>query len=161
MARLSLSIFVLCLFLALMVSAMPVKREDSNGNELDGTLAEQVAEQSLKSASEMLDQIAGKDDDDDKKKPTPSGTTDNKPSPTGTKHATESQTAPKTEDKVANTEPSSTTPTSTEETPSTSSSAPATASSHVVNDNPLSKIPLVGELLSGGGSGSLTGGLLG
>ena len=47
MARLSLSIFVLCLFLALMVSAMPVKRENSSGNELDGTLAEQVAEQSL------------------------------------------------------------------------------------------------------------------
>lgn len=47
MARLSISIFVLCLFLALMVTAMPVKREDSSGNELDGTLAEQVAEQSL------------------------------------------------------------------------------------------------------------------
>ncbi|PYH36545.1 uncharacterized protein BO87DRAFT_457491 [Aspergillus neoniger CBS 115656] len=160
MARLSLSIFVLCLFLALMVSAMPVKRENSSGNELDGTLAEQVAEQSLESASEMLDQITGKDDDD-KKKPAPSGTTDSKPSSTGTTHSTESQTAPKTEEKVASTEPSSTTPTSTEETPSTSSSAPSTASSHVVNDNPLSKIPLVGDLLSGGGSGSLTGGLLG
>ncbi|KAL3264435.1 hypothetical protein ABHI18_000751 [Aspergillus niger] len=159
MARLSISIFVLCLFLALMVTAMPVKREDSSGNELDGTLAEQVAEQSLESASKMLEQISGKEDDDqkkdkDSKSDTPSSTTD--------QPANESKAAPKTEEKVANTEPSSTTPSSTaEETPSTSSSAPSTASSHVVNDNPLSKIPLVGELLSGGGAGSLTGGLLG
>ncbi|OJJ71441.1 hypothetical protein ASPBRDRAFT_44379 [Aspergillus brasiliensis CBS 101740] len=158
MARLSLSIFVLCLFLALMVTAMPVKRDDSNGNEIDGSLAEQVAEQSLESASKMLDQI----DNEEKQKQQDADNNSKTPSATSSKPSA-SKTTPQAEKKVADTEPSSaSTPSSTaENTASTPSSAPSSSSSHIVNDNPLSKVPLVGELLSGGGSGSLTGGLLG
>ncbi|GKZ27923.1 hypothetical protein AbraIFM66951_001690 [Aspergillus brasiliensis] len=157
MARLSLSIFVLCLFLALMVTAMPVKRDDSNGNEIDGSLAEQVAEQSLESASKMLDQI----DNEEKQKQQDADNNSKTPSATSSKPSA-SKTTPQAEKKVADTEPSASTPSSTaENTASTPSSAPSSSSSHIVNDNPLSKVPLVGELLSGGGSGSLTGGLLG
>ncbi|GKZ36436.1 hypothetical protein AbraIFM66950_007508 [Aspergillus brasiliensis] len=157
MARLSLSIFVLCLFLALMVTAMPVKRDGSNGNEIDGSLAEQVAEQSLESASKMLDQI----DNEEKQKQQDADNNSKTPSATSSKPSA-SKTTPQAEKKVADTEPSASTPSSTaENTASTPSTAPSSSSSHIVNDNPLSNIPFVGELLSGGGSGSLTGGLLG
>ncbi|PWY86283.1 hypothetical protein BO70DRAFT_378895 [Aspergillus heteromorphus CBS 117.55] len=142
MARLSISALVLCLVLALMATAQPVKREDPlalSGNDFDAKVAEDLAAQSLQSASEMIDQMTEKANKDDKNKTPTSSAAAAAPS-SSTAHTTENKEQP---------EPSATTPTTSSE--ATPVESPKASSSHIVNDDPLSNIPLIGGLLSGGG----------
>ncbi|RAK72100.1 uncharacterized protein BO72DRAFT_453020 [Aspergillus fijiensis CBS 313.89] len=135
MARFSLSVLVLCLFMALMASAMPVKRDDV-ANESD--YAMQGIESATKMMEEMIEKYKETQEANDKSNDASSATADK----------TENQNAPMED---ANTSPSSTTP--TEATPAASAAAqsPKPSKTHIVNDNPFAKLPLVGGLLSGGG----------
>ncbi|PYH97584.1 hypothetical protein BO71DRAFT_396016 [Aspergillus ellipticus CBS 707.79] len=134
MARLTLSTLVLCLFLALMAVAVPVKREDPlalSGNQLDAQLAENLAVESLESATKMLDKMNNKTPTSSAAASTPSASTT---------HGTENK---------EEADPTATDPTSSSE--ATPVESPKPSSSHIVNDNPLSNLPLIGGLLSGGG----------
>ncbi|OJK02553.1 hypothetical protein ASPACDRAFT_1854521 [Aspergillus aculeatus ATCC 16872] len=134
MARFSISVLVLCLFMALMASAMPVKRDDV-ANESD--YAMQGIESAAKMMEEMIEKYKEAQEANDNSNDASSETSEN-------------QNAPMED---ANTSPSSTTP--TEATPAASAAAqsPKPSKTHIVNDNPFANLPLVGGLLSGGGLG--------
>ncbi|PWY93789.1 hypothetical protein BO94DRAFT_353017 [Aspergillus sclerotioniger CBS 115572] len=161
MARFSLSFLVLCLFLAIMATAMPIKRADPDGaTEMDSSLAEEVAAKSLQSAAKMMDEMAGQADESSQKDDNDTSTSDktnSTPSPSTSNNSTP-ETENKQQPEADNQEPTPTTPTSTES--SAASSPQPSSSSHIVNNNPFANLPIVGGLLSGGGEGSLGSGLL-
>ncbi|KAF7162772.1 hypothetical protein CNMCM5623_007941 [Aspergillus felis] len=134
MARFSLSFLALCFFLALMVSALPAKRDDG---DLDASDAVTAALNALKLNK------AFEDGDKEKPKPTPE-----KASPV---HGTNMMEATATPQPI----PSGTR--TTVQTPAAaSSSTPAAPKKTSSTDNMLSKIPILGGMLgSGKGLGSL------
>ncbi|PYH83482.1 hypothetical protein BO82DRAFT_400554 [Aspergillus uvarum CBS 121591] len=138
MARFSLSVLVLCLFMALMASAMPVKRDDV-ANESD------YAMQGIESATKMMEEMI------EKYKQAQEEASDNaNDASAATADETENKNAPMED---ASTTPSSTTPTETTPVASAAAQPPKPSKTHIVNDNPFANLPLVGGLLSGGGLG--------
>ncbi|PYI30443.1 hypothetical protein BP00DRAFT_426465 [Aspergillus indologenus CBS 114.80] len=138
MARFSLSVLVLCLFMALMASAMPVKRDDV-ANESD------YAMQGIESATKMMEEMI------EKYKQAQEEASDNaNDASAATADETENKNAPMED---ASTTPSSTTPTETTPAASAAAQPPKPSKTHIVNDNPFANLPLVGGLLSGGGLG--------
>ncbi|GIK03731.1 hypothetical protein Aspvir_007805 [Aspergillus viridinutans] len=129
MARFSLSFLALCFFLALMVSALPAKRDDG---DLDASDAVSAALSALKAFENA-----------DEKKPTPEkasavhganvteGTATPQPIPSGTRTTVQTPAA-------------------------ASSSAAPTPKKKTSSENMLSHIPIIGGVLGGGaGLGSL------
>ncbi|RAL16517.1 uncharacterized protein BO97DRAFT_136587 [Aspergillus homomorphus CBS 101889] len=141
MARFSLSVLVLCLFMALMASAMPIKRDDV-ANQADYAMKEiEAAAQRMK---EMVEKYKEAQEANDK------NTSDNSNQPATTDQA-ENKNTPMDE----STTPTSTSPTESTPVASTAAQPPKASNTHIVNNNPLSKVPLIGGLLSGGGLQSL------
>ncbi|GIJ82438.1 hypothetical protein Asppvi_000946 [Aspergillus pseudoviridinutans] len=123
MARFSLSFLALCFFLALMVSALPAKRDDG---DLDASDAITAALNALK-----LNQAF---DDGDKEKPKP---TPEKASPVHGTNMTEATATP---------QPIPSGTRTTVQTPAAASSSAAAAPKKTSStDNMLSKIPILGD----------------
>ncbi|RAL05731.1 uncharacterized protein BO80DRAFT_498666 [Aspergillus ibericus CBS 121593] len=171
MPRLTLSFLLICLVLAIMATAMPIKRASpDSATEMDSTLAEEIAAKSLQSAAKMMDEMAGKavessKEDDSTSTPstsTPSTSTPQTKPQTETETETENKQQPKTDADTSAEEKKESTPTTPTATESSAASSPKPqASTHIVNDNPFANLPIVGGLLSGGGDSSLGAGLLG